>query len=84
MIDLFICPMLPVMPAMPSSMSTLGAPSQGKQGPPVLRLTSSLSVPGSLPWHAFMQPPTVRIFAPSIFVRMHGSMIPSATVPIVG
>ncbi|WP_437774301.1 hypothetical protein [Sorangium sp. So ce1097] len=31
-----------------------------------------------------MQPPTVRIFAPSIFVRMHGSMIPSATVPIVG
>ncbi|XXU79872.1 hypothetical protein WMF41_21590 [Sorangium sp. So ce1151] len=31
-----------------------------------------------------MQPPTVRIFAPLIFVRMHGSMIPSATVPIVG
>jgi hypothetical protein len=43
-----------------------------------------LSVPGSLPWQAFMQPPTVRILWPSIFVRMHGSMIPSATVPIVG
>ncbi len=72
------------MPAIPSSMNTTGAPSHGKHGPPVLKLTTSLSVPGSLPWHAFMQPPTVRILALSILVRMHGSVIPSATVPIVG
>jgi len=37
-----------VIPAMPSSMKTTGAPSHGKQGPAVLRLTTSLSVPGSL------------------------------------
>ncbi|MFT3770325.1 MAG: hypothetical protein QM820_33270 [Minicystis sp.] len=82
--DLFICPMEPVIPAMPSSMNTMGAPSHGKHGPQVLRLTISLSVPGSFPWHLLMHPPTVRILAPSILVRMHGSVIPSMTDPKVG
>jgi hypothetical protein len=50
----------------------------------VLRLTTSLSVPGSLPWQFFVQLPTVSTFAPSIFVRMHSSMTPSDTVAIVG
>ncbi len=40
---------LPVIPTIPSSISTTGAPMMMKLGPPVLRLTTSLSVPGSLP-----------------------------------
>lgn len=82
--DLFICPNEPVMPAMPNSMRMSGAPSHGKHGPVILRLTISRSVPGSLPWHLDMHPPTVRIFEPLIFVRMHGSVIPSAVLPNVG
>ncbi|MEZ4297362.1 MAG: hypothetical protein R3B70_20525 [Polyangiaceae bacterium] len=73
-----------VMPAIPSSMNTIGAPRIGKQGPVVLRLTTSFSVPGSLPWQFFVQLPTVSTFAPSIFVRRHSSITPSATEAKVG
>jgi hypothetical protein len=39
----------PVIAAGPSSMSTVNAPVIGATGPEVLRLTTSFSVPGSLP-----------------------------------
>src|SRR5579884_4086033 len=44
---LFMSASDPVMSAGPSSMSTVNAPVMGATGPIVLRLTTSLSVPGS-------------------------------------
>ncbi|MCU0687909.1 MAG: hypothetical protein MUF34_37640 [Polyangiaceae bacterium] len=69
---------------MPSSMNTLGAPISGGLGPVVLRLTTSLSVPGSLPWHVFMHEPTVMTGAPLTLVRIAGSIDPSDTLPTNG
>lgn len=76
--------MLPVMQVMPSSVITVGAPRSGKQGPAVLRLTTSFSVPGWLPLQVFRTEPTVAIFFPPNLVRIGASAIPWAEVPMRG
>jgi hypothetical protein len=76
--------MLPVVQVMPSSVSTVGMPMSGTHGPPVLRLTTSFSVPGSLPWHFEITPPTVRIGLPLILVRVGASPMPSAGLAVNG
>jgi hypothetical protein len=76
--------MLPVIPIIPSSQITVGVPSKIVTGPPVLRLTTSFSVPGSLPWQVFNTDPTVAISAPLIFVRIGASAIPSTDCATTG
>jgi hypothetical protein len=75
---------LPVIPIIPSSQITVGAPSRIVTGPAVLRLTTSFSVPGSLPWHVFSTEPTVATAAPLIFVRIAASPIPSTELATTG
>ena len=65
-------------------MSTMGAPMTRKHGPEVLRLSTSLSVPGSLPWQVLSTEPTVPMGAPLIFVRIGGSPIPSTELATTG
>src|SRR4051812_3503340 len=55
-----------------------------KHGPVVLRLTTSFSVPGSLPWHVFSTDPTVPISAPLILVRIGASPMPSIELATTG
>jgi hypothetical protein len=74
----------PVMAAGPSSMSTVNAPVSGAHGPPVLRLTTSFSVPGSLPWHVLRTDPIVAQLVPLTFVRSGESAMPSDTVAVSG
>ena len=81
---MFMIPKQPVMPVMPSSVRTTGAAMSGNEGPAVLKLTISLPVPGSLPWHTLITPPTVRMISPIIFVRIGESLSPSDTVPTSG
>jgi hypothetical protein len=75
---------LVVMPIIPSSRSTMGAPMMMKQGPAVLRLTTSFSVPGSLPWQVFTTLPTVAQGAPLTRDRIAASVSPSPTFPMTG
>ncbi|MGD0679015.1 MAG: hypothetical protein ABSC94_26725 [Polyangiaceae bacterium] len=81
---LFIMPRLPVIANAPSSQITVNAPVSGAVGPDVLRLRTSLSVPGSLPWHTFATDPTVAAFTPHTLVRRGESAIPSETDPVSG
>jgi hypothetical protein len=73
-----------VIPTIPSSMKTIGAPMITKQGPLVLRLTTSFSVPGSLPWQVFSTEPTVAILEPLILVRSGSSTMPSTELATTG
>ena len=84
MIALFEMHGLVVMPIIPSSQRTIGAPMMRKQGPAVLRLRTSLRVPGSLPWQVLITEPTVATFEPLILVRIAGSTMPSTELPTTG
>ncbi len=84
MIALFMSHSEPVNPAGPSSMSTVKAPVSTGQGPVVLRLTTSFSVPASFPWHSLRHEPMVAQFTPQTFVRSGESWILSETVAVSG
>ena len=74
----------PVIAAMPPPIHTVGAPSRTGTGPPMLCETTSLSAPGSLPWHALSAEPTVPVGAPPILVREGAPAIPSLELPVTG
>jgi hypothetical protein len=84
MIPLFMSSIEFVVAIGPSSQSTVNAPVVGGHGPAVFRLTTSFSVPGSLPWHALRHEPIVAPLTPLILVRIGESWMPSETVAVRG